>query len=208
MKKLPTLRGKQWAGKQGLAVLGLVGLMLMVSYLGTLGAHPVSLTLPSERIPIEGAAIAEEATASPEPASAPEATPAPDAAATAVPAATATAAVGTAGFEGYRQRLAATRETSAALLDEVIGSASASADTVQEALRQKAELARAAEVETTIETLLSARGFEALCTVRQGSVQIVVAGEQLTQQQAAQILDIAVSESGEAATNVKIIPAG
>ena len=59
-----------------------------------------------------------------------------------------------------------------------------------------------------METLLAARGFDqTLCTVRQGSVNIVVRAQSLTQQQAAQILDIAVSESGEPAANVRIVPA-
>ena len=84
----------------------------------------------------------------------------------------------------------------------------ASAQTVEEALRQKTELARTREIETTVETLLAARGFDqTLCTVRQGSVNIVVRAQSLTQQQAAQILDIAVSESGEPAANVRIVPA-
>jgi hypothetical protein len=43
--------------------------------------------------------------------------------------------------------------------------------------------------------------------VREGSVNVVVKTNQLTQQQAAQILDIVMAESGEAAANVKIIPA-
>ena len=94
------------------------------------------------------------------------------------------------------------------LLNEVIADASAGADTVQAAIRQKAELARTLETEATVETLLKARGFgEVLCTVRQGSVNVVVKTDGLTQQQAAQIMDIAMSESGEPAANVRIIPA-
>ena len=90
----------------------------------------------------------------------------------------------------------------------MIQSPGASAQTVEEALRQKTELARTREIETTVETLLAARGFDqTLCTVRQGSVNIVVRAQSLTQQQAAQILDIAVSESGEPAANVRIVPA-
>ncbi|MDR0928842.1 MAG: SpoIIIAH-like family protein, partial [Oscillospiraceae bacterium] len=73
---------------------------------------------------------------------------------------------------------------------------------------QKEALAKSTQTEAAIEALLAARGLpEALCTVREGSVNVVVKTNQLPQQQAAQILDIVMAESGEAAANVKIIPA-
>lgn len=206
MPKKPTLGTKRWAKAQGITVAALIVLMLAVSYLGTMDAKTASVTLPSERIRLDGATA--------EPSAAPASTAPPeggkaleDVSETASTVQPASAQLpGT--FESYRLSLAATRESAAKLLDEVIESSASSAETVAEAQRQKAELARAMEVETAIETLLEARGFEeVLCTVRNGSVNVVVRGAKLDQRQAAQILDIAVAESGEAAANVRIIPA-
>lgn len=198
MHKKPTLRTNQWMSWRSLAVVALVALMLAVSYFGTLGARTASVTLPMERVPLTATAAPGEAEHS---AGAPEATGAP------APAAPEATAAGT-SFDAYRETLAKSRETAGMLLNEVIADASAGADTVQAAIRQKAELARTLEAEAAIETLLKARGFgEVLCTVRQGSVNVVVKTGGLTQQQAAQIMDIAMSESGEPAANVRIIPA-
>lgn len=111
------------------------------------------------------------------------------------------------GFDAYRQRITAARASAAELLDQVIGSSSASADTVQAALKQKADLARAIEMEGAAEAMLHARGFEdAICSVQKDSVSVIVRGKTLTQQQAAQILDIAQSTTGEPPAKIRIIP--
>ncbi len=194
MKKLPTIQQARLPGYRSLGVLALIALLLTVSYLGTLGEQPVSATLPVERVPLDGTVAPTLEDIQPEPTAAPTAAP--------VAARTDTS------FEAYRKDLEASRQTAAGLLDEVILNTASSAETVQEALRQKAALAHATEVETAIETLLRARGFaDALCTAREGSVSVVIRGTALTQQQAAQILDIAVAESGEPATNVRVYSA-
>lgn len=185
MKRLPILTKLKKIDGRVATLLVLVALLVAVSYLGH-RAQPVSASLPIERVPLATDSPASGATAQ----------------------ATAAAAQAESDFETYRAELEQAREQAAALLDEVIQSPGASAQTVEEALRQKTELARTREIETTVETLLAARGFDqTLCTVRQGSVNIVVRAQSLTQQQAAQILDIAVSESGEPAANVRIVPA-
>ncbi len=213
MKKLPTLNGKQrkWPAWRSFGVVGLVVLLLAVSYLGTLDAKEASVTLPMERVPLDGIeSVDGELETTPEPGAtaAPGSTAVPGTSAAPTPSPVPAIAEAEAGFDAYKARLTATRAASAKLLDEVIMNASASAETVQTALQQKAELARSNEVEATIETILTARGYpDALVTVRQGSVQIVVKTTQLTQQQAAQILDIAVSETAEPAANIRIVPA-
>ena len=113
----------------------------------------------------------------------------------------------TTDFTAYRQTLAKSREEAASLLEEVIGNDAAGGETIQQALRQKTELARTIEMETQMETLLKARGFEdALCTLSHDAVNIVVKAEELTQQQASQILHIAQDVSGQPAANIRIIP--
>jgi len=112
----------------------------------------------------------------------------------------------TSGFIDYRTTLSYTRSNAAALLDEVIADTTASAETIQQAIKKKAELADAMTMEGEIETLLKARGFlDVLCTINAQSVTVVVQSDGLTQQQASQIMDIAVSVSGQPASNIKII---
>ncbi|MCL1963991.1 MAG: SpoIIIAH-like family protein [Firmicutes bacterium] len=203
MKKLPRLREK-WRSPQSLAVLALIALMLAASYFGGNGIRVASVNLPMERVDSDIAAELAQATPMPNARLAETQVSQIDP----VPQERSTLAKAASSFDEYRLALTHTRAAAASLLNEVILNAAASADTVQEALRQKAELARSMEVETAIETLLAARGFaDALCTVRKGSVSIIVRGPQLTQQQAAQILDIAMSESFEPAANIRIIPA-
>ncbi len=63
------------------------------------------------------------------------------------------------------------------------------------------------EKEVTIEGLLIAKGFtDAVVTLHEGSVNVVVDTAELTRQQAAQILDIVMRESGESSENIKIMP--
>ena len=201
MKKLPGLKKRM--GGQSLAVVALVALMLAVSYFGVSNARFASVSLPAQRVPAEGTPV--EGTAQPE--MLPEDARVSEGELVPAPAVASALEQEASDFEAYRLSLTKARATAVVQLDEVIGNAAANADTVGEALRQKAELSRTMEIEITIETLLEARGFaKALCTVRQGSVNVVVQGEQLTQQQAAQILDIAMTQSGEPAANVRIIP--
>lgn len=173
-------------------LLGLTGLLIVGGYFGQGEARRASVTLPVVRVtPKPSANPSPEATQAPVPEAKTEATQAP----------------ATIGFDAYRADLTAARATAASLLDEVILSEDASAATVREALARKAELARTGEIEATIETILRAYGFEgALCTARAGSVNVIVRSEALTQQQAARILEVASRESGEPASNIKIIP--
>lgn len=180
-----------------ISVVVLVGLMLVGSYLGTLSPlQSVSGTLPIARVPLQ-MPEKEEADAPNDIPKGPE--PAPSKAPLVAQAET--------GFAGYKEAIAKVRSTASVLLDEVIDSSSANADTVQQALKQKVELADAIKMETEIESLLHARGFfDVLCTVNQQSVNVVVQCDVLSQQQAAQILDIAMSVSGQPASNIRIIP--
>jgi len=174
--------------KNGLiSVLALVALMLAVAYYGGgVGRLASTVFVPSVRVSLDDPG----GPARPEENIEPEAPLPPSE-----------------GFGAYRETVWKSRETAAMLLDEVIANTAASADTVQEALRQKAELARAVELEAACEALLHARGFEdAICSVQRGGVNILVRGQALSQQQAAQILDIAISATGEPASRIRIVP--
>ena len=110
-------------------------------------------------------------------------------------------------FETYRIELEETRAASAQLLEEVLQDERAEDEIAQRALEQKMDLAKRQEMEKSVETLLRARGFEkSLCIASGDSVSILVFAQTLSQNQAAQILDIAITETGAQAGNVRIIP--
>lgn len=193
MKELPTIQKEKRFTFKSLGILGLIALLLTVSYLGSIGNKPVSANLPMERVPISGIkAIQEKDGVSP----------------TATSTVAPTIAKAMTTFEQYRYDLEAARQSAGTQLDDVILNTMANAETVQEALRQKTALAKAIEVEAAMEALIKARGYpDVLCTFREGSVNVVIKGVSLTQQQASQILDIAMAESGAPASNIRIIPA-
>jgi len=191
------------------SVVVLVTLMLAGSYIATMDqAKDVSALLPVQRVPIQSTDPPKATAGSTIPdANQPEAT-----AGSAMPGATAEPsktpdAAEASEFLEYRGTIAGTRSSAAALLDEVISDASASAETVQQALKRKSELAVTMAMETEMETLLKAKGFsDVLCTINSQSVNIVVRCGSLSQQQASQIMDIAISVTGRPASHVKIIP--
>lgn len=181
--------------KKLLGVMLLVTLMLAGCYIATKDqTKNVSSTLPVQRVPLENPDEPEATTGSALPDATAKPSGAPETAKTSE-------------FLDYRSTLANTRSQAATLLDEVITDASASAETVSQALKRKTELADTIAMETEMETLLKARGFsDVLCTISPQSINIVVQCESLTQQQASQIMDIAVSLTGQPASHVRIIP--
>ena len=187
--------GKKKERGKLVSVVVLVTLMLAGSYIATMDpSRDVSALLPVERVPIQHSNQPEATTGN----AAPGATSEP---------AKASETAQTSGFSEYRSTIAATRSSAASLLDEVIANAAASAETVRQALQRKAELAETMAMETEIETLLKARGFsDALCTISPQSVNIVVLSDRLSQQQASQIMDVAISVTGQPASHIRIIP--
>ena len=109
-------------------------------------------------------------------------------------------------FSAYQQERASARAQELSMLEEIIADESAGAETVAQAQAQKLALVQAMETETSLETLLKARGFEsALVSAKPGSVTVVVGGGALSDAQAVQILDIAVDETQQEAEDIKII---
>jgi stage III sporulation protein AH len=129
------------------------------------------------------------------------------------PAATAAAALQTASvmtgnfFSDYVSERDKTRTDEVQYLDSIINDKNTDAATLKTAQQQKADIALAMEKELAIESLLKAKGFDKVAAVYQpGSVNIIVGKSQLTDAEVAQILDIAKTETGEKAENIKIIP--
>jgi stage III sporulation protein AH len=80
---------------------------------------------------------------------------------------------------------------------------------LKDAQAQKLAISEAMEKEVTIEGLLEAKGFDnAVVTLHDGSVNVIVNSAELTSAQVAQILDIVQRESGEKSENIKIVPKG
>jgi stage III sporulation protein AH len=100
-----------------------------------------------------------------------------------------------------------TRTDEVTYLDSIINDKNTDSATLKTAQQQKADIALAMEKELAIESLLKAKGFSKVAAVYQpGSVNIIVGKSQLTDAEVAQILDVAKSETGEKADNIKIIP--
>lgn len=95
------------------------------------------------------------------------------------------------------------KETLQALIeDDSIGEAQKT-----EAIAQMVKMTERAELEVTIETLLASKGFtEAVVSIADDSVDVVVDGSNLTDAKRAQIEDIVTRKSGVSAANVVINP--
>jgi stage III sporulation protein AH len=129
------------------------------------------------------------------------------------PSSTAAAAMNTGSvttgnfFVDYMTERDKTRSDEVKYLDSIINDKKTDAATLKTAQQQKADIALAMEKELAIESLLKAKGFDKVAAVYQpGSVNIIVGKGELTDAEVAQILDIAKTETGEKAENIKIIP--
>lgn len=111
-------------------------------------------------------------------------------------------------FDAYRDQRKSTREQEAQYLNQIISDQTTDESTRKTAQETLLQVTTSMEKELTVEGLLKSKGFgEAVATIHEGSVNIVVGTADLTDAQVAQILDIVRSETGEKAENIKIIPA-
>ena len=116
------------------------------------------------------------------------------------------AAAGLDFYQAYREEREATRTLELQYLDEIIATASSDSETLEDALSQKLALVENMEKEFAIETQIRAKGFsDAAVTFHPGAVSVVVDCAELTGEEAAQILDIVMRETGERAENIKIV---
>lgn len=110
-------------------------------------------------------------------------------------------------FVTYRSDRDATREQTMLYLDSIIADESATEDVIAEAQAQKLEIISYMELELTLEGLIKALGFDdAFITASTENVYVVVQSDDLTTDQANQILAIVIEETGKSAQNIIIQP--
>ncbi len=110
-------------------------------------------------------------------------------------------------FREFRAQRQTARADELALLDSILQREGAPADSIREADARRVQLTRFYEQERAIEKLLIAKGFEdAAAFIQEGSVSIIVKKEKLTISESDKILEIALRESGQDASCIKIIP--
>ena len=99
-------------------------------------------------------------------------------------------------FSAYRSEREATRESEFLYLDAIISSETSSEAAKTAAEEQKLGLVERMEKEMQLESLVKAKGFEdAIVTMSDSGVNVVVGTAELTAEQAAQIYDIVRSET-------------
>lgn len=110
-------------------------------------------------------------------------------------------------FETYRTDRESTRDQEIAYLDEIISSGTSTETAVQDAENQKLNITSSMEKELVLEGLIKSKGFgDCIVTMSTENVNIVVKDEELTLEEAAQILNIVETETSFTAPDVVIIP--
>ncbi len=110
-------------------------------------------------------------------------------------------------FAAAKSDRESTRESEFLYLDAIVNSETATASAKESAEKQKADIVSRMEQELALETIVKAKGFgDAIVTIGDGGVSIVVGSGELTAEQANQILAAVVAETTFKATDVKIIP--
>lgn len=112
-------------------------------------------------------------------------------------------------FESFRVERESTRTLEIEYLDQIIAASANDSETLKDATEQKLTLVANMEAEFSAESLIRAKGFkDAAVTFHKGSVNVVIAAEELSNEEVAQILDIVKRETGEANENIKIMAGG
>ena len=107
-------------------------------------------------------------------------------------------------FDMYRSERDSVRTQELAYLDAIVAQGGDEA-TLSEAQKQKMTLVDCMESELNTENLIRAKGFEeVIVSIHNGSVNVIVDADALTDEQVAQILDIVLRQTGETAENIKV----
>ena len=107
-------------------------------------------------------------------------------------------------FDMYRSERDSVRTQELAYLDAIVAQGGDEA-TLSEAQKQKMTLVDCMESELNTENLIRAKGFEeVIVSMHNGSVNVIVDADVLTDEQVAQILDIVLRQTGETAENIKV----
>lgn len=109
-------------------------------------------------------------------------------------------------FAAARSDRESTRESEFLYLDAIINSETSSESAKATAEEQKMMLLKRMDQELSLETLIKGKGFEdAIVTIGDGGVTVVVGTEELTVEQSNQILAIIVTETDYKATEVRVL---
>ncbi len=110
-------------------------------------------------------------------------------------------------IEDFRVERAQIRDRELAELQNIIDSELTQSAERAQAQSRKMDILKWAEQETTMEGVLRARGYEqAVITVHQDSVNVLVKAESLSKHDSAIILELVSRETGQTGGNIKIIP--
>jgi len=110
-------------------------------------------------------------------------------------------------FDAFHLQREDTRAQEVEYLQDILQDERTDEATRTTAQLQLSRLSDSMEKELTIETLVQAKGFERVIALsHEDSLNIVVGAQSLSEDQVAQILSIAVQESGKSADQIKIIP--
>ena len=110
-------------------------------------------------------------------------------------------------FAAFKEERETTRTQEMSYIDSVISSAETDEKTKNEAQSQKLSLAANMESELLTEGVIKTKlGVNAVVTVKEGAVNVVVDKTELSDSEVAQIADIVMSQTDEAASNIKIMP--
>ena len=110
-------------------------------------------------------------------------------------------------FSTYRTDREETRAQELEYLDEIIASASSTETAIASAEEQKLQITGAMETELVLEGLIKSKGFQdCVVTMSTENVNVVVMDEEVSLEDAAQIMDIIVSETDFEAPDIVIIP--
>ena len=110
-------------------------------------------------------------------------------------------------FAAARSDREATRESEFLWLDAIVKSDASSASAKTEAEQQKMLLIKRMEQEQMLETAIKGKGFEeAIVTIGDGGISVVVGKAELTREEANQVLATVVSETSCDPNTVKVIP--
>lgn len=92
-------------------------------------------------------------------------------------------------------------------LDDIINAPASSEKLVAEAQVQKLEIVRRMEIEQTVSGILKARGYEdAAVAASEDMVNVMIRKDEITETDAAVVLELVLSETDVDAADVRIIP--
>ncbi|MGI5900221.1 MAG: SpoIIIAH-like family protein [Christensenellales bacterium] len=109
-------------------------------------------------------------------------------------------------FEVFRQERELTRQEECRYLDEIIESASASVQAKRRAEDAKLDVVSRMEDEFIIESLLLAKNYrDVAVTISESGISVVLEGDNISDEDAARVLDIVHRQTGRASKDIYII---